>query len=135
MEYRNNRSSSGVSSGSCTGDYIPEKDDSLKDISYDWGSYLAIKRNRKKTKSIKSNIKSKIGQENASKEAKLNSSTRFNGASEEDSAFCPEITLQRNLDSNDHTGEKVYDITALQTQIFFRSFCLDYIIFDNLFNF
>ena len=107
LNNRNNRSSSGVSSGSCSGDYIPEKDDSLKDISYNWGSYLAIKRNRRKSKSVKSNIKSKIGQENASKEATLNSSTRFNGASEEDSAFCPEISLQRNPDSNDHTGEKV----------------------------
>ena len=79
----------------------------MKDISYNWGSYLAIKRNRRKSKSIKSNIKSKISNENASKEAKLNLSTGFNGASEEDSAFCPEISLQRNLDSNDHTGERV----------------------------
>ena len=90
----------------------------MKDISYNWGSYLAIKRNRSKTKSIKSNIKSKISNENASKEVKLNSSTKFTGASEEDSAFCPEISLQRNPDSNDHTGEKVLDIIALQTQIF-----------------
>ena len=79
----------------------------MKDISYNWGSYLAIKRNRRKRKSIKSNIGSKIGKENTLKEAKLNLSTGFNGASEEDSAFCPEISLQRNLDSNDHTGEKV----------------------------
>ena len=79
----------------------------MKDISYNWGSYLAIKRNRRKSKSIKSNLKSKISNENASKEAKLNLSTRFNGTSEEDSAFCPEISLQRNPDSNDHTGEKV----------------------------
>ena len=118
MEYRNNRSSSGVSSGSCSGDYIPEKDDSLKDISYNWGSYLAIKRNRRKRKAIKSNVKSKISNGNTSKEANLNSSTGFNGVSEEDSAFYPEISLQRNLDSNDHTGEKVYDIIALQTQTF-----------------
>ena len=107
LNNRNNRSSSGVSSGSCSGDYIPEKDDSLRDISYNLGSYLAIKRNRRKSKSVKSNIKSKIGQENASKEATLNSSTRFNGASEEDSAFCPEISLQRSPDCNDHTGKKV----------------------------
>ena len=79
----------------------------MKDISYNWGSYLATKRNRRKSKSIKSNIKSRVGKENASKEAKLNSSTGFNGASEEDSAFCPEISLQRNSDSNDYTGEKV----------------------------
>ena len=107
FDYRNNRSSSGVSSGSCSGDYIPQKDDSLKDISYNLGSYLAIKRNRRKSKSIKSNVKSKISNELTSKEAKLNLSTGFNGASEEDSAFCPEISLQRNPDSNDNTGEKV----------------------------
>ena len=107
LNNRNNRSSSGVSSGSCSGEHIPEKDDSLKDISYNWGSYLAIKRNRRKSKSIKSNIKGRIGKENASKETKLNSSAGFYCASEEDSAFCPEISLQRNPDSNDHTGEKV----------------------------
>ena len=111
FDNRNNRSSSGVSSGSCSGDYIPERDDSLKDISYNWGSYLATKRNRRKSKSIKSNIKSneqhKISNENASKEVKFNLSTAFNGASKEDSAFCPEISLQRSPDSNDHTGGKV----------------------------
>ena len=79
----------------------------MKDISFNWGSYLAIKRNRRKSKGIKSNIKSKISNENASKEIKLNLSTGFNGASEEDSAFCPEISLQRSPGSNDHTGEKV----------------------------
>ena len=79
----------------------------MKDISYNWGSYLAIKRNRRKSKSIKSNLKSKISNENASKEAKLNLSTRFNGTSEEDSAFCPEISLQKNPDSNVNTAEKV----------------------------
>ena len=115
FDYRNNRSSSGVSSGSCSGDYIPEKDDSLKDISYNLGSYLAIKRNRRKSKSIKSNNKSKINNENASKEAKLNLSAGVKGASGEDSAFCPEVSLQRNSDSDDHTGGKVKDITALQT--------------------
>ena len=92
----------------------------MKDISYNWGSYLAIKRNRRKVKNIKSNIKSKINNENASKEAKLNLSTGFSGASGEDSAFCPEISLQRNSNSDDHTGEKVKRITSLQTQTYYK---------------